>query len=418
LRTTAAWRQYQDVRVIPERYGTLTAELLQYDSGRRLFVWANHPSVLISEVRVDGQRIVDWEWFNAPDSTGKPVTFVRLGQPADDFAAVTARGTGKRHARTGKAITSPADLLWDVLYNLAGMTAFPESAFDAFRVETARLGIAIAGSIEAEQSVQAQLAEICGSIGAVFAATMPGVARVFPGGELDAYSAARIDKTYDLSANVAIDDICNALVVRYDYALDTATRTLELEAPDSIAEYGRRERTLDARWISSTRLAFEIGTRLLQQEARPQWHLSASGIKAVVKLGQTVTFAHPHSPYTGTALVSEALLEIPTYRSDVGVRVAVGQVPRVRLVRTGAQLEPQQYAGAQVATQGDQRVITLTDEVGAPLGNVSVVLDGQYTRFSDAGGRVTFPVSLMPPGEHVLEIETADGTLTLKVLVQ
>jgi hypothetical protein len=417
LRTTAAWGRFRESVVIPHRYGEVTAAPLQYDAGRRLYVWADHPSATIREVRVGGQRIDAWRHFNGTDSAGRGVTFVELSQPLVEGATLEVTGIGKRHARTGVVLSNPADVLHDLVANVAGM-AVEESDLDAFRADAATLGVVVAGSIEAAASVQTPCAALCASIGAVFCATMPGLARIFPGGALDAYVAAEVEARHEVDAGVQLDDVVTAIVVRYDYAGGEPRRTLTLEAPDAIAQYGRRERVLEAAWVANGRVAYDVAQRLLEHRARPVWRLSAEGLAGRLHVGQTARFAHPLCPYEGLAFVTQVALDVPALKaSSIEAVAAAGRAPRVVLAGQGSQFEPDEYASATLATRGSERVVTISDEAGRPLGDARVVLDGAMTRYTDAAGRVTFPASAMPPGEHVLEVTKGTRALVLEVVV-
>lgn len=419
LRTTAVWSRFAgEPRAIAHRYGATEGELLQYDAGRRLFVWADHASAAITEVLVDGQRLSDWRWFNGTDSSGHPVTFVEFGQPVDAGATPSAVGLGKLHARTGVLIENPADALWDVLANVAGRP-LAEGDLDAFRGEAARLGLRVAGSLEdPDVSLQRECSALCDAVGAVYCATMTGVGRVYPGAALEAYVAARVAGEATCRAEAVLDDLANVVLIRFDWRLGAARRTLELEAPESVAAIGRRELHIDARWIADGRLAYEVALRRLQHVARPRWRIRSSGHAGVIRVGQTVEVDHVRSPYAGLAMIDAVELDVPFLRdSSLACTVAVGEVPVARLVRQSAAFTPQQYAGVSIATSGSDRILTVVDDDGSAIGGAKVTLDGGVSRYTDAAGRVSFPVSLMPPGEHTLVVTQGERTLTITVLV-
>ena len=416
LRTTAAWGQYREAAVIPHRYGTTAGSPLQYDAARRVFVWADHPSLVVSEVRVGGQLVLDWRWYNGADSTGRGVTFVEFGQPVDEGAEILIAGTGKAQARTGDALENPADVLHDILANVAGLDV-AEADLDIFRAQAATLGLKIAGSIEKRSSVQTPCVSLCDSVGAVFCATMPGFARVFPG-ELEDYVAIEVEGKHSASAGAELDDLVNVLTVHYDYADGTARRSMRLEAPDSIDDFGEREREIEARWIANGRVAYEMAERRLTHFARPRYRISASGLPGRVRVGETASFDHPRVPYSGTAFVTSVVLDVPALKaSSIEAVVAVGDEPRISLVSQASAFEPDRYASATLVTRGTERLVTIEDENGQPVGNARVVLNGEVTRTTDAAGRVTFPVHLMPPGEHELVVTAGDRELTVVVTV-
>lgn len=416
LRTTAAWAGFRAVRVIPHRYGETAGELIQYDQARQLFVWSDHAVQAIDSVTVDDQNATGWRWYNGADSTGKPVGFVEFSQPVDAGATPRAAGRGKLHRTTGRLITNPALVLADVLITIAGMP-YADADLDDFRAECERLGIVAAGSISEAGTVQTTLAGICAGVGAAFGVTAPGLARVFPGGALDSYVAATIAPPIEVNTVCALESLATELAIDYAYADGQPTASITIDAPDAVATYGRRPLRIGARWVGNVRVAYQLAERILQWRARPRWTLSATSIRARIKPGQTIAVAHPHAPFAGQAIVQSATYDAPTERSAVDATYAVGALPRVRLIQNSAQHAADQYAGATIQTQGSERVITITDQAGKPLANAKVVLDGTTTRYSDAGGRVSFPVDLMPRGPHRLDITAGDVTLTVDVIV-
>lgn len=414
LRTTAAWTRFRDVRVIPHRYGRTAGELLQYDAQRRIFVWADHPAT-IATVQVDGQNVQDWRAYSAPDSTGRAVQFVEFGQPVNEGVTVSATGTGKVSASTGAAIATPADVLWDILVGIAGMDV-EEAELDTFRAQS--LGFQVAGSITEPLSIQSHAIALCQSFGAVFGTRMPGYARVL-GADLGQWAVETITGKHGLKARAERDDIVNAVTITFAYDHTGPRQSLTLEAPDSIDQYGRREATLEAPWIGGARTAYQTAQARLQEGARPAWAITATGVRSTrLRPGMRVDLDHPRSPYAGAAMVLSAVIDAAAGTTEIGIRVSAGSVPRVVLVQQAAIIEAQQYASVTVQTQGTDRLLTVQGSDGAPLANARVVLDGQLVRYSDSAGRVLFPVSAMPLGEHTLEVSDGTLTLTFTVLVQ
>ena len=413
LRTTAVWGAFRDLQVIPHRYGDTAGELIPYDEGRRLFVWADHASVEIRDVLVEGQSVFNWAWRNGQDSTGRSVTFVEFSTMQDEGARITAQGLAKADTRTGALITNPADVLFDILAGIAGHPITTASV-DLFRAECATRGLTVAGSLAETISTQRAVAEVCASVGAVFCPTMEGLARIHPGGSLEAFTAAVVDGNLEASATCSLEAIATAVVINFDWQDGTARQSIEVDAPDAIADLGRRELVLDAGWLADPRGAYDVAVRLLRQNARPVWNIGARGVKAISSLrrlavGQTVSIDHPALPVAGTALVLACAADPFTDLCDIEVEIPVGAEPRVRLVRTSVALDPLQYAAAAIITQGSSRVVTLRNADGGPLTDARVTLNGAITVYSDAGGRCLFPVSAMPPGTHTLLITASDG---------
>jgi hypothetical protein len=415
LRTTAVWSLYREAEVIPHRYGRTGGRLLQYDGTRTSFVWADHPVASIDEVLADGLPLGGWEYRAQADSTGRVVAFVVFAEAVEEGVALIARGQGKRHPRTGAALDNPGAIAWDILANIAGREV-SEAQLADFAAEAAALGITCGGSLRGDQTVQGAVRDLAGSVGAVFAATARGLLSVWPG--VEAGAAIGKATTGAASAEAQLQELATDITFRFAFEGGEPLRALRIEAPGVIAERGRRSIELDLPWVTSPRVALAVGTRLLQHRARPQWRVTCA-VRGDLRVGDAIELGHPDLPVTGVHRVLERERELDAVDTVVGLRVPAGPVPSVRVVSQAERAASQPYAGAAVATQGDQRVITLREEDGRPIVGASVQLNGTITRRTDGGGRVSFPRLLMPAGEHTLTVTTADGrTLTTVVLVQ
>lgn len=413
LRDTSAWGGYREAVPIPQRYGSASGALLQYNASRTEFAWAGHAVLSIDEVLVDGLPVGDWQWRNAVDVQGQPVAIVQFGQAQDEGAQLLARGRGKRHPRSGALMTNPADVVADVLA-LAGQPA-ADGELAEFQRACAAEGLEVGGSIEQADSAQSILRALCESVGAIFGADLPGRCRLWPSGAVPA--ARAIIRDGGLQAAASADDLANDLTIAYAHEGGSPRATLRLEAPDAITAYGRRPATLDARWVTSARVAAAVGRRLLEHRARPTWRITAD-LPRAIRIGDALSILHPASPAGGSHIVIAREWNLDSGLASVSVVVPVGDVPAVRLAAQSAAFETTQYAGVSVETRGSERVLTLREENGAPIVGAEVTLDGAIRRYTDAGGRVSFPVTAMPPGDHTLSIVTADGRpLTTTVLI-
>lgn len=416
LRTSAAWPGYREAIVLAHRYGATSGSLTQYDAARRLFVWADHPCQAVDAVTVDEQAAGDWHWYNGVDSTGRAVCFVEFATPPPEGAILRASGRGKLSSQHGGLIVNPADVVFDVLTNIAGKSA---ASLDLFRRECQRADLTVAGSLDSNAvTVQAAVREICASVGAKFAPDALGLAFLQPGGSA-VPSLETIDRRFDVTAGAALNDLFNDLTVRFDYEDGEPRQAVQLEAPASVAKYGRRVRVMDARWLVSGRIAVSVGTRLLHHAARPVWTVEADNLRRRLRIGEGVTLDHGRLPLTGTFRVLARSVNPETDRGSIRFEVPAGVAPSVSLIQQSARIGPQSFAGIDVDTLAGERVLTLTEENGAPISGATVTLNGQTPRSTDGAGRVSFPAYLMPPGEHTLSILTRDGrTLTTKVTVQ
>lgn len=416
LRTTADWAGFRDAAVIPHRYGSTGGRLLQYDAGRRLWVWADHACLAVDSVLIGGQPVGNWRMRNGADSAGRTVCFVEFDQAVDEGVEPIARGRGKLHRVTGLLVTNPADVVDDILATIAGRP-LADGRLDSFRAACAQAGLSVGGSIDEAVSARAAVRAVADSIGALWAPDAPAPLRLWPGG---AATSARltVDRRYGLQATCALADLVTDLTVRYQHEDGTPRAAVQLRAADAAGRYGTRPLVLDAPWLTDARVAVAVGLRLLAQRARPQWQCSVSGLRTALSVGDALTLDHPVLPLGGTHVVLGREWDIEQRLGSVSLSVPVGDAPAVRLVRTSAALDPQRYVSAAVEVQGTERVITIYDHDGRPIAGATVTLDGTITRIADAGGRVTFPASAMPPGVHVLAVVTPDGQrLEITVIV-
>lgn len=420
LRTSAVWGAFGEVQVIPHRYGRVRGPALRYDNSARRYVWADHASNGIIEVYVDGQRSSGWAWRNMQDVTGHAVTMIELTMPTTGI--VESVGFGKVDSVSGSLLTNPGQIIADVMTSIAGRSA-PDTTWLTY--EAAKLGIVCAGQIDEAQTIQSAIGAICESVGATFSPRARSFARVYPGGLYEGGSASAesgwtIDLAHVDSAATSIAGIVNAVTIRFDYRGREASRTIELDCPDSITRYGRRERTIEARWIADAHVAYAVAERLLTWRAEPGWQFKASDISHDIRALSVVHWDGITAlPEPESAIVVASLYDPMARKSEIEFERLTQAGAAIRLVRQSSTIEDQQVTHAAIQTAGDQRRIKLTNPDGSPLAAATVLLDGTITRTSDEGGYVSFPINVTPPGIHTLKItDTAGNVTTLQLLIQ
>ena len=67
--------------------------------------------------------------------------------------------------------------------------------------------------------------------------------------------------------------MANDVTVQFGYEDGQPSGSVQLDAPDYVARFGRRSATLEARWVTSARVAYGVASRLLHARARPRWVL-------------------------------------------------------------------------------------------------------------------------------------------------
>lgn len=415
LRDTTSWSAYRTAEWIPHRYGVCGGALLQYDGTRTRFVWADHPSLAVDAVLADGVPTTGWVWRNDVDNTGRAVTFVEFAAPVDEGVELIARGRGKRHATTGVLLEKPADVLYDILVNVAALD-YPAARFDEFRAAT--LDLVVGGSLELDEPAFTVARALCESIGAVCSPDMRGFARLYPGPT----AAATADVTYRAMATATCSRsaIVNDLTIRYAIESGTPRGAVQYEAPTSIARIGRVARVVDASWITSSRTAAIVAERQLGLLSRRRWTIQASGIDGALRVGQVVDVNHPVVPRAGAAVVLSREYDPTTDQSSVICELPIGAVPALRLLRNStasSALEP-----AQVSTQisNGQVEVVIADENGEPVAGADCTLDpdgANLTRRSDAAGRVVFPAWAATPGQHTIVARYGERTTTIILTV-
>jgi hypothetical protein len=405
LRTSTIWGGFRDAVPLPHRYGAVSGGLIQYNDTRTLFCWADHACEAIDEVIVNGQPAGEWQWRVLVDSSNHAITVVEFGQPQDEGATLIARGRGKLHPVTGQRMVNPAAVIWDVLANIAGRSV-TEADIEPFRRECDRLGLEVGGSIEGTDTAQAVARAICASVGAAFCADAPGLCRILYGAT-PPVSRARV-RDGAVGASTTLESMANDVTIQYGYEDGQPTGAVQLEAPDYIARYGRRSRVIEARWVTSSRVAYSLGERFLQDLARPQWAVADLQFDRVLRVFDGITLDHPLLPVGGTWPVLAREVDLEQGSSKVSISAPIGEVPAVRLVRESFAYEAQQYASVTEQTIGTDRVYTITNADGSPVVGARVLANG-FERRTDSAGRVVFPISALPPGSYVFQIIALDG---------
>ena len=407
LRTNAVWGGWREVRVLPWGWGRITVTPIQYSDDQRVFVLLDHPIEGVDEVKRDGVATPAWAWYNGVDSTGRAVSFVELAEPLAEGERLAVTLRGRMHPATGRRLQTPAEILHDVLANLAGAPV-SWGELDDYRTETAEW---VLGGVLADNtiSVRAAVDQIMQSAGGAWAAAMPGVAITWPPLPDAAAPALRVDALAapDLQAATSATGIHTALRVLYDYdhAAGRFARAIQLEAPDAIKDYGRLELEWPAPWLRTPRQAEALGQRMLAWLARPRWRVSWRQSLADVATGSWVEIDHPRSPVQGRHRLVGAELDLDAAVLACAIEAPVGAPPAIETTRLSAAFDPLIQPGITVEVANGEIIFTARNERGQPLPGARITLDGGARRIADANGRVSFPVAR---GRHVLLIE-ADG---------
>lgn len=418
LRKTTVWGAFAAAGFIAHRYGVATGALVQYDATRTLWCWGDHASFSVDEVKVEGVAVSDWTWRNDVDPSGHPVTLVQFGQPQDPATAIVATGRGKMHPATGIVMENPADIAWDILANIAGRPV-TEAQFSEFRTDCDRLDIISGGSIEDDASALTRVRQVCSSVGGIFCGEGAQLGRIWPEGAA-VLPSVTVDYRHDMTPKADLSDIVNDLTIEFAFIGGQAQQSIRYECADSIAAYGRRTASISAPWVNDGRVAADVASRLLRLRARPQWVCAASGIRKRLSVGQAVTLNHPRLAITGDFVIQSAQNDFDTGLAAVTIVVPAGDAPAVTLAQQSLAFAPPEGQFVGVQTVGDERVLRLWSnaETQTPIVNAAVSLDGSAPRLTNGAGEVRFPIAMVTPGQHTLDVVTQNGnTSSTTILV-
>lgn len=389
LRSSAVWREFADVRPIPIRIGRTGGRCIPYSADRRRWVWADHASAGIDAVSIDGVEEDGWAARNTTDTTGHPVTLIEFTEPVDLGVDVTARGRG---------LIGPAGLVEnpaDVAAELCRLTGITVPALDALRAACAARSLRLAYSIVERRSLQAELRDIADSIGGIYSASIAGYVRLLP--VTDA-AVTTITAQQITGGTASREQLQTRITARYQIEDAQPRASLESAIPTAGQDILA---TIDLPCVADGRTAADVVARGLARRGVPIWRLNVEGVPLRLSTGDPVTLAG--TDHAGAGLVLTADWDPATRRSSAVIEHRATTAGAVHLIRQGSVVDFERPAGGTVTTINDQRVITIVDNNDLPIVNAQVIF-GDVTRITDAAGRVEFPASIMPPGQHQLLI--------------
>ena len=404
LRTSAVWGGWRDVRVLPWVYGACTLAPIQYSDDQRVYLLADHPIAGVDGVTRDDVPAQDWDWRNGVDSTGRAVAFLELAQPLAEGERLAATVRGRMHPTSGALLQTPAEILHDVLANLA-RAPVQWADLDDYRTETAHITL---GGLLADNTatIRAAVDGLMQSAGGAWSAGMPGIATTWPPLPDAAAPAMPVNKLTapGLQAATAAQGVFTVLRVLYDYdhAAQRFRRAIQLRAPEAAKDYGELEMEWPAPWLRSPRHAEALGQRMLAWLARPRWRVTWQQSYADAATGAWVEVDHPLSPLQGRHRLVSADLDLAAATLACAIEAPVGDAPTIETTRLSTAFEPVIQPGITVEIGKSEIIFTATDEQGRALAGARITLNGGASRIADGAGRVSFPVQR---GRHMLLIE-------------
>lgn len=408
LRTSADLGEFGAVATLPWRYGRgVSGACTRLNAAGTRWLWADHACMQITAVEVDGQPYDAWEWRNDVDATGHPVCLLLTSDPLPEGARVVATGDGAPDPLSGTLASNPGDVVAAIC--AAAGVEVDRGALVPLRVECIGRRLEVAGSIVGG-SLQGALSDIATSIYAAFSRELPGLMRLLPRSSPVVTIQAR-----DTPIGTAQrSDIATRIRARYAVRDGQPRASVEVAAPAVETTRGRVLTEITLPWVTDARTAADVADRMLSDASRPRFRVPVARQQRRLVPGDVVQASVPALGLSGAALVVSSTFDergsVPT------ITIAAGSAPATEIVASTAAYTPEVYTGVTIATQGADRVLTITDTSGEPIAGAACLLDGAITRTTDGAGRVAFPASMMPPGTHTVDV-TATGFEPFRLVV-
>lgn len=405
LRSSAAWPLFAKPEPLPVVYGRCTVPAIQFDSTRKFWLVADHAIGGVDTCYRSGKVESTFAWRNSVDSTGHPVALIELRDALASTETLTADIRGKIDPNSGVLLENPADIFRDILA-IAGQDVARADLAD-FRAACA--GVVVAGRLTSELSARAQIAEMVDSVGMLWSLAMPGLARRWPvegraAGE-PLYAVFAADEIENPRADCDQSALYTRLIVEFDWDWDknSARQAVTLQA-DTLALYGDRSTTLQAKWISSAARAIERGTAWLQARGRPRWSIEfETDLEPPVVPGGWFAVSHPLLPGAGDLLAIDVQRDWSRQRQRIAAERAVGPVPTISVGAVGG-LFAELTSTLRVTYADGIATLVAVDADGAPIRDAVVTFDDQTAK-TDRTGTVRFKTQR---GTHHVRIEAAD----------
>lgn len=400
LRTSAALGDYAAETILPVVYGDLSGvESPVVKLSETVYLCADHPAQL-SAVYLDGGAIHGWAQDTGVDRSGHAWCRLTLAAPPPPGGVITVAMRGKRDPRTGTLIEHPADVLQDVLA-LAGKT------WDCSRLKMELPGMAIAGRLDALQSVRAWADDITRSCGVVWSERRVAAYPAPAGVVSETLDAGNCSVT---SAEASVRDAADRLELAFDYhpARGEFAQTMIFGAnpsPFPASPIDLPPARVEAPWLRQTADAIALASRLLERLARQRLSVTLQA-DAAIRPGDWITLDHPELPGGATPMMALSVAWEPgSPAREIGGEIYLSGPPAIQLENHARAIRPKGIGGITSAWRNGVVTFTLLDENKQPLQNARVALDGSAPRTTSAQGKVSFDA---PRGAHRIAI-TASG---------
>ncbi len=414
LRQTTVRTAYRDVAVLPYCYGTVTITPIPYSDDNRQVQLADHPIDSVISVIKGKDKYTAYNHVNTTDETGHAIALLDMFDPWESGEDLIVKLRGRWNTVTGDLMTNPAD----VLYDMAQMSGYDMTynAIDNFRVDAMIGHMTVNGVLDDSynRTIDA-MRDVCGSCGAIVNTGLPGFAAVWPIDTdiLPTWAEFGTLNTTDLSSDASADDIVTVVRAEFDY--DHAAQkylqsiVLEVDDPDIIGRYGRKEKQISLMWCGNARQAESVAKKQLQYYSRPLWTMDFTShiVDQDIPPGVAVTVSHVLSPLSGTHAVSASTVNIETGLTKVSIESPVGTAPETTVVSLGAAMADITATVTHSTIPGEV-TITALDANKTPIESAYITLD-TVTKIADINGKATFTAA---PGLHYVKIDDRQGGVT------
>jgi hypothetical protein len=360
-------------------------EAKPYDESGRLWFLADHAIQGVDSVSIDNVLTGDFGFQNGTDSTGSPISV--LETTAEGIPTVELRGKQEN----GILLERPDQILAQYI-----------SDTDELRAWSQDTGIICAGVINDDSlTVQSTVDNIINGMGLAWTTET-----AIPWPSIPEGTHGDIDlKSDNVEANAKSSDIATRLTInyRFDYATQKPSRSLVMDATET--EYGIRETTVNAYWITDNKSAELLAERYLKWFAAPVWSVNSS---INVNAGLPIDINHIYSPITRGIVTNSS-------NSGITAQGTSGYTGKINVIRRSVGSDIDAETETNVIFENGILTFTTFDAQGRLLAGASVTLDGGTTRISGSDGKAAFATER---GAHVLVIKAPghqDQTVQINV---
>lgn len=420
LHSTTEFSGYRTDSPIPVVYGEVSLNPLAMDSTGFAFVIASHPCEAVLEVAINNSPITGYKWENMNTNMGT-IAVITLRTALLASERITCKVRGKQNPYTGGMMTNPADIIWDILANVCGISLSYDEV-NHFRTDMQSKGYLLSGAlVDGRKTIRTVIDEIMFSCGCIWSGQVEGIALDFLGAVPETpHAIITASQISDITTETRISEICTQLKMSYayDYGQNQHTSVARFDCPISIQRYGTILTDVYASWLQGSRNIAIIGERYLQYKATPRWVITVTtgGEHLNISPGQWIQVLHPYLPNGDvTALCTDAELELITGTITLKFSIPADTVYPVVLSKLSSAFDPATLEGTQVQFANGQATLTFTNDKGVAMNGATVTLDGNQTLTTDAQGRVTFTTTR---GIHAIQVvatgyQTMDGEIEI-----